>query len=207
MSLSARIRLPVALAAVASCLVAALVAGLATEGYSQLRHPLAWLGARQMGAAGTLFGLFGFVLPGLAGAWLALELRQRLPDGSGWAARIGTQLALLAALGFAAQGLLPLDLEAVDEGASRLHATAWLLWSLAFPLGAWLLAGGLWRGRGWRGFAVASALAGMVVVACGFLGSGWIGAALEQRLAFAAWLGWGVLAAVAPAWPFSRGAA
>ena len=71
--------------------------GMATEGYSQLRHPLGWLGARQLGVPGTLFGLFAFVLPGLGGAWLALELRGRLPAAAGWAARIGTQLALLAA--------------------------------------------------------------------------------------------------------------
>ena len=204
MSLSARLRLPVALAAIASVVIAALLAGMATEGYSHLRHPLGWLGARQLGVPGTLFGLFAFVLPGLGGAWLALELRGRLPAAAGWAARIGTQLALLAALGFAAQGVLPLDLEAVDEGASRLHATAWVLWALAFPLGALLLAGGLWRMGGWRRFAALTALAGMLVVAGGFLGSGWIGAAGAQRVAFAAWLGWGVLAALAP---LNRGAA
>ncbi|WP_372012378.1 DUF998 domain-containing protein [Pseudoxanthomonas sp. 10H] len=204
MNLSARLRLPLALVAVASIVIATLVAGLATEGYSQLRHPLAWLGAEQMGARGTLFGLFGFVLPGLIGAWIALELRPRLPADAGWAARIGAQLALLAALGFAAQGVLPLDLEAVDQGASRYHATAWLLWALAFPLGGGLLAAGLWQRTGWRGFAAFTALAALVVVACGFLGSSWIGAASAQRVAFAAWLGWGMLAAAAP---LSRGAA
>ena len=196
MDLSARLRLPVALSAIGSCVVAALVAGAATDGYSHLRHPLAWLGAEQLGTAGILFGLFAFVLPGLAGAWIALELRRHLPAGSGWAPRVGAQLALLAALGFAAQGVLPLDLEAIDEGASRFHATAWLLWALAFPLAAFLLGGSLWRVAGWRGFAALTALAGVVVVACGFLGSGWVGAALAQRAAFAVWLLWGVLAAV-----------
>ena len=204
MSLSKRLRLPLALAAIASCVIAACVAGMATQGYSQLTHPLAWLGAKQLGAAGTLFGLFAFVLPGLVAAWLALELRQRLPASAGWPAGIGAQLVLLAALGFAAQGVLPLDLEAVDEGASRLHATAWLLWALAFPVGALLLAGGLWRTGGWRRFAVLTALAGVLVVAGGFLGSGWIGAAGAQRVAFAVWLAWGALVALAP---LNRGAA
>lgn len=198
MSMATRLRLPVALAAIASCAIAALVAGRGTEGFSHLQHPLALLGARQM-EAGTLFGLFAFVLPGLAVAWIALELRARLPAGSGWPQRIGAQLALLAALAFAAQGVLPLDLDAMDTGASRLHAAAWLLWALAFPLGALALAAGLWRAHGWRRFALLTALAGVLVVACGFLGSGWVGAALAQRLAFAAWLGWGVLAALAPA--------
>ena len=49
-----------------------------------------------------------------------------------------------------------------------------------------------------------TALAGVLVVAGGFLGSGWIGAAGAQRVAFAVWLAWGVLAALAP---LNRGAA
>ena len=202
-----RLRLPLALAALASAVVAALVAGLATEGFSHLRHPLAVLGAQQLEWRGSLFGLFGFVVPGLVGAWLALDLRRRLPQGSGWPARIGAQLLLLAALAFAAQSVLPLDLESLDGGIGRYHATAWLLWALAFPLGGLLLAGGLWHAPGWRGFALASLVAAIVVVACGFLGSSWIGAALAQRIAFFAWLAWGVLAATAPVPPLSRGAA
>ncbi|AKC85938.1 DUF998 domain-containing protein [Pseudoxanthomonas suwonensis] len=198
MNLAARFLTPAALAAVASFVLAAVLAGLATDGYSHLRHPLALLGARQLETAGTLFGLFAFVLPGLAGAWIALALRQRLPADSGWLLRVGAQLALLGALAFAAQGLLPLDMEALDAGASRWHATAWLVWALAFPLGALLLAAGLWRAAGWRRFAVLTALAGALVVAGGFLGADWVGAALAQRIAFAAWLGWGVLAAAAP---------
>lgn len=198
-----RFLVPAALAAIASCVLAAVAAGLATEGYSHLRHPLALLGARQMEAKGVLFGLFAFVLPGLAGAWVALVLRTRLPAGSGWPGRIGAQLALLAALAFAAQGVLPLDLESMDTGGSRWHGVAWALWALAFPLGAMFVAAGLWRSAGWRGFAAVTALAGVLVVACGFLGSGWVGAALAQRAAFAVWLLWGALAAMR----LSRGAA
>ncbi len=202
-----RLRLPLALAALASAVVAALVAGLATEGFSHLRHPLAILGAQQLEWRGSLFGLFAFVLPGLVGAWLALDLRRRLPQGSGWPARIGAQLLLLAALGFAAQGVLPLDLESLDGGIGRYHATAWLLWALAFPVGGLLVTGGLWHAPGWRRFAIATIAAAGLVVVCGFLGSGWVGAALAQRIAFGLWLAWGTVAATAPALPFNRGAA
>lgn len=202
-----RLRLPLALAALASAVVAALVAGLATEGFSHLRHPLAILGAQQLEWRGSLFGLFAFVLPGLVGAWLALDLRRRLPQGSGWPARIGAQLLLLAALGFAAQGVLPLDLESLDGGIGRYHATAWLLWALAFPVGGLLTSGGLWHAPGWRRFAIATIAAAGLVVVCGFLGSGWVGAALAQRIAFGLWLAWGAVAATAPALPFNRGAA
>jgi len=200
------LRLWAALLAALALPVAAAVAGGAIEGYSQLRHPLALLGARQLGVSGTVFGLFGFLLPGLAGAWLGVLLRGLLPAAAGWSARIGAQLVLLAALAFAAQALFPLDLEGLDAGSSRLHAGAWLLWALAFPCGALLLATGLRGQAGWQRLVVGSVLAAALVVAGGFLGSGWLGAALSQRLAFAAWLGWGVLVALQPA-PFSRAAA
>jgi hypothetical protein len=102
--------------------------------------------------------------------------------------------------------VVPLDLEALDAGSSRLHAIAWLVWALAFPCGALLLAAGLWAQPGWRGFARWTLLAGALVLAGGFLGSGWLGAALSQRLAFAAWLGWGLAVALLPP-RLSRGAA
>ncbi|KAF1691134.1 DUF998 domain-containing protein [Pseudoxanthomonas koreensis] len=202
-----RWRVPAALLAVASCVLAAVVAGHAGEGYSHLHHPLALLGARQLQGGVPLFGLFAFVLPGVAGAWIALGVRDRVPGGSGWSARIGAQLLVLAALAFAAQGLLALDLENLDGGGSRYHAAAWLLWALAFPAGAALLAMELWRTPGWRRFAAVTAAVAVLVVAGGFLGSGWVGAALAQRIAFAAWLGWGVFAAAATPGGVSRGAA
>ena len=43
-----RWRMPAALPAIASCVLAAVVAGSAVEGYSHLHHPLALLGARQV---------------------------------------------------------------------------------------------------------------------------------------------------------------
>lgn len=172
-----------------SFLLAAALAAQAIDGYSHLRHPLALLGALQAPHA-RAFGAFAFVVPGLVGAWIALDLRAHLPAQASLPTRIGAQLVLLAALAFAAQGLLPLDLDEIDSGRSRYHATAWLLWALAFPLGAVLLAAGTRALAGWRRFAVASVAAAVLLVVCGFLASGWIGAAIAQRLACAAWLGW-----------------
>ena len=192
----------IVLVAIAGMVIAAAGSGTAVEGYSHWRHPLAWLGAVQLGTAGTLFGVFGFLLPGLAAAWIAWGLRAALPAGSGWIAGIGAQLALLAALAFAAQGLLPLDLENADGGAGRGHAAAWLGWALAFPLGALALAAGLRGSNGGRRLAGWSLLAGALVLAGCFLAGGWIGAALAQRLAIAAWLGWNLAAPRA----LSRGA-
>jgi len=184
--------------AVASLVIASLLAGMAVQGYSHLLHPLAWLGARQWGPGGTLFGVFGFVVPGLATAWVALGLRSQLPPPAGWSARIGAQLALLAALAFAAQGLLPLDLENQDAGASRWHALAWLSWALAFPLAGLGLAAGLPRDAGMRSLALVSGLAAILVLLGSFLGGGWIGPALSQRLAITAWLAWCGYVALAP---------
>ncbi|UWX03692.1 hypothetical protein H1235_12925 [Pseudoxanthomonas sp. NC8] len=152
--------------------------------------------ARVHGA--KVFGLFAFVLPGLAGAWIALGLRDRLPPDAGWTAGIGAQLLVLAALAFAAQGLLPLDLENLDGGSSRYHAAAaWLLWALAFPAGSLLLAMELWRAPGWRRFAPVAGAAGLLVVAGGFYGQrlGRRGAGTTRRIRRVAHA-WGVCAAV-----------
>lgn len=193
-----------AIGTAAGCVIAAVVSGVRLEGYSHLAHPLALPGARQLGAAGLLFGLFAFVLPGLVQAWQAWRLRDALPAAGGRIAGIGLQLLLLAALAFAAQGLLPLDLESLDSGASRWHALAWLVWALAFPLGALLAAAGSWRRPGRRP-AAGMLLAAGVLVACGaFLGNGAV-APLLQRVAVLAWLLWGAYAALRT--PLSRGAA
>ena len=202
-----RYRFAAALAAIASFGAAAAIAGGATDGYSHLQLPLGLLGAKQLGAVGVVFGLFAFFLPGLVGAWIALQLRQVLPQHSAWSLRIGSQLALLAALAFAAQALFPLDLEGLDVGSSRWHALAWLLWVVAFPCAGVLLGAGMWSQPGARTFALASLLAGSVVLLGGFLGSGWLGAALSQRVAFAAWLLWGAVASLPHGQSVSRGAA
>ncbi len=181
-----------------------MVAGLRIDGYSHLVHPLGVLGARQLGAAGLAFGLLACVVPGLVHAWQALRLRGALPRATGWAARIGMQLLLVAALAFAAQGLLRLDLESLDSGPGRWHASAWLGWALAFPVGALLVGFGAWRQPGWRLACVGLLVAG-AVVACGAFLDGGAAAPLLQRAAVLAWLLWGMWAGLHA--PLSRGAA
>src|SRR3546814_1754845 len=75
--------------------------------------------------------VLGFLLPGVLAALVAWRLRASLDDGAPWAARIGAWLALLSALAFAAQGLLPLDPRDLESDASRMHATMWTLWWVA----------------------------------------------------------------------------
>src|SRR3546814_9922281 len=63
------------------------------------------------------FNALGFVLPGVLAALVAWRLRASLDAGAPWAARIGAWLALLSALAFAAQGLLPLDPRDLEAGS------------------------------------------------------------------------------------------
>ncbi len=178
------------LAALAAFILALLLAKTGLPEYSHRIHPLALRGASGLPGA-AWFNLGAFVLPGLLLAWSGRDLRNRL-DGAGWLARIGCALVQLSALAFAAQGLLPLDLETLDAGSSRLHALAWTLWWIAFVPGALLLA---LRARRGAGFAVLSLLAAAGVPALALLApiAGWAG--LVQRLAFALWLVWWLLAA------------
>src|SRR3546814_17431834 len=136
-------QLPLSAAIVAVVLFAAAVAGFgaALDGYSQAIHPVGLLGARGMPHA-LAFNVLGFVLPGVLAALVAWRLRASLDDGAPWAARIGAWLALLSALAFAAQGLLPLDPRDLEADASRMHATMWTLWWVALLPAAVLLAFG-----------------------------------------------------------------
>ena len=168
-------------AALAVCAAAAF--GLALPGYSPLAHPLALPGAQGMPRA-LAFNLLVFVAPGALLAAVAWRLRARLPAGTGIAARLGSAMLLLAALAYAAQGLLPLDPEEPDAGASRLHATAWTLWWIAFLAGAALLAACV------RALRPATALAWLLVFAPGVLAPALLGTGISQRLAFAAWFVW-----------------
>ncbi|MDH5832047.1 DUF998 domain-containing protein [Luteimonas sp. M1R5S18] len=170
-------------AAALLALCAAVGLGAALPGYSQLAHPLALPGAQGVPRA-LAFNLMVFVLPGALLATVAWRLRGRLPGDSGLTARLGSTLLLLAALAYATQGLLPLDPDAPDAGASRLHATAWTLWWIAFLAGTALLAAG---GRALR---PAAAAAWVMVFGLGVLAPGLLGAGISQRLAFAAWFGW-----------------
>ncbi|WP_373401831.1 hypothetical protein, partial [Klebsiella pneumoniae] len=85
------------------------------------------------------FNLLGFVLPGVLAAVVAERLRRSLPATAGWAPRVGSQMLLLAGLGFAAMGLLPLDVDDLHGPASQLHASAWMIWVLGFVAGTLLL--------------------------------------------------------------------
>ncbi len=168
--------------------------GLALSGYSQIWHPVARLGADgEPHALG--FNLLGFVLTGVLAALVALDLRHRLPADAGWVARVGAQLLLLSAIGFVGLGVLPLDPDDLHNDASSLHATAWLLWWVAFVPGAALFALGM-RGRsGWRPAVIASATAAVIVLFSALVAVALMPAGIAQRLGYAAWLLWLCVAA------------
>lgn len=175
--------------------LAVLGFGAGLDGYAQVRHPVALLGAHGVPHA-LAFNLLGFLLPGLLAVVVAEGLRRRLPATAGWAPRVGSQMLLLAGLAFAAMGLLPLDVDDLHGSASQLHASAWMIWVLGFVAGTLLL--GISRLRQAQGRAL-----GLAAVACGVLAAlaafalqGVLSAPLAQRLAFACWAIW--LAAALP---------
>ncbi|MGY0560717.1 DUF998 domain-containing protein [Luteimonas sp. A277] len=173
--------------AVLCCVAAAVVAGSALEGYSHGLYPLGLLGAD--GVPGAMaFNVVGFAVPGLLAAVVAHGLYLRLPASAGWLARIGARMLLLSALAFAAQGLLPLDPQDLDAPASGLHASAWLVWWIAFAAGAPLLAVGMPSVRAITGAAVGTVLAMM------FIPATVLEPPIAQRIALAAWLLWLALA-------------
>lgn len=159
------------------------VLGALLAGYSHLLHPVALPGADGVPRA-LVFNLLVFVLPGLLLAGSAWRLRDRLPARTGMAARIGTTMLLLSALAYAVQGMLPLDLEQPDAGASRWHAVAWTLWWIAFLAAAALLAASV------RALRVAAVGAWLLVLGAGVLLPQLLGTGISQRLAFAAWFAW-----------------
>lgn len=170
--------------------------GAAIEGYSQRLHPVALLGAAGIPHA-VAFNALAFLLPGSLAAWQAWSLRSALPPHARASARIGLQMVLLSALAFALQGLLPLDPRDLDGTVSRLHAAAWMLWWIAFAPGALLLASAAQRARPRRVVAfLVHLLAAVSVVCLALPAERWLGAGIAQRLAFAAWFGWLVLAPV-----------
>lgn len=175
--------LPWLAAALSVAAVASKAAGW--DGYSHLQHPVALLGAESVPGAGW-FNALAFVVPGLLLAGAGIAWRARL-DAAGWPARIGATLVVLSALAFAAQGVLPLDPEQLDSGDGRYHAAAWTLWWVSFVPGAALLASGA-RPR-WLHVAAAIAVPVLALLAPALAGP-----ALAQRLAFAAWFGWWLLA-------------
>ena len=168
-----------------------LLAAVGLPEYSHRIHPLALRGASGLPGA-MLFNAGAFLLPGIALVLAAQVLRPALA-GHGWTARIGLTLAQLSALAFALQGALPLDASGQDERAMRLHALMWMLWWIAFMPAMLLLALGARRGAG---FAVACLAAGLLVPLLAVLAPVDARVGLAQRLAFALWLGWWLLAAL-----------
>ena len=176
---------------VGAVLFAASVAGFgaALDGYLQAQYPVALLGAKDFPHA-FAFNLLAFVVPGLLAGVVAMTLRHRFPAEAGWAARIGAQLVFLSALAFIAMGLLPLDSNDLENDASRLHGTAWMLWTVAFVPGAALLAVGLWRDRQCSGLARFSLAAALGVLIAAFVQIDAIPAGVAQRIAFGIWFAW-----------------
>ena len=172
-----------------ACFALALAGfGVALEGYDQLLHPVALLGAAGVPRA-MPFNLLAFIVPGLLAAFVAVRRRGGLPGATALAARLGWTLALLAALAFVAQGLLPLDASEPDAGPGRLHGVAWGLWGIAFATAALALSAAALRGhRPW--LAMGHLAAGTLVFALAWLAVDALPVALAQRAAFACWFTW-----------------
>lgn len=151
-------------------------------GYSHLRHPVALPGASGLPGA-PLFDAMVFVLPGASILLVAWWLRSAIAD-AGWWPRIGAALLSLSALAFVAQGLLPLDPEDLDGGGSRLHASAWTAWLIAFAVGAPLFS---WTLRGARTASLALA---WLVPLFALFGNAFLPEGIAQRFAFAVWFAW-----------------
>lgn len=162
---------------------ALLALGAQLPGYSPWLHPVAWPGAQGLPGA-RVFNAMVFVLPGAVMALWAWRLRPSVPAGTGVVARLGASLLLLSALAFAAQGLLPLDPQDLDAGASRRHAAAWTLWWIALLAGASLLASRL------RALRLAAVGVWLAVLVAGVLLPQLLGSGLSQRLACVAWFAW-----------------
>lgn len=175
---------------------AALAMGAQLPGYNHLVHPLGLPGARGMPGAG-LFNAMVYVLPGAMMALVCWWLRPPA-SAAGGATRVGAALLLWSALAFAAQGLLPLRLDALEAGASRLHMAAWTAWWIAGVSGAALLAATA------PGLRLAMAVGAVVMLANAPLAGLLLPGPVAQRLACVAWF---VAVAVAASRGLSRGAA
>ncbi|MGY4516604.1 DUF998 domain-containing protein [Lysobacter sp. HA18] len=195
------VSLPLAAAIAAAVLFAVSVAGFGVmhDGFSQLRHPVAALGGSGVDHA-LAFNVFAFVVPGLLAAFATQALRARMAD-TRFIARLGVQALTLAAMAFAALGLLPLDSTDLLATASRLHAATWTVWWVAFVAGALMLAVGM---RGTRQARRSWMVAGCALVTLAFalVLPGLLPVGLSQRVAFGAWFAATVLCA-----PPNRGAA
>ena len=167
--------------------------GAALPGYSHAQYPVALLGATGFPHA-LAFNLCAFVLPGLLAGVVAMALRATLPADAGWTLRVGAQLVLVSALAFIALGALPLDPADLENQASQLHGTAWMLWSVAFVPGALLLGAALRAYPAWSRLSWLSLVAAGGVLLAGFVLTGLMPAGIAQRIAFAIWMAWLALA-------------
>ncbi len=179
--------------AAACCLAAALGVPAALPVYSHAQHPLGLLGAPGVPGA-MLFNLAGFVVPGVLAAWVFVRLRGRLPESAGRVAGIGCWMLAISALAFAAQGLWRLDPADLDGPISQRHATAWLLWWLAFAAGAFLLGFGLRHEGAWRRVTAAFVVAGVLAIVLNALPSAVLAGPIAQRVLLLVWLACVVIA-------------
>lgn len=195
-------RIDRSIGAVAAALFVAAVVGFGAvlPGYHALRHPVALLGATGVPHA-QAFNWLGLVLPGVLAAAVALRLLilmdRPAPAAAGngvgiagKAVRVGLQMLMLAGLGFAAMGLLPLDATDIDSPASQFHASAWMVWVLAFVPGALMAGAGALRLPGARALAWLHLGCGAAMLLAAFVLQAWLPAPLAQRLAFACWVAW-----------------
>jgi len=188
-------RIDRAIGVLAALLFVAAVAGfgLVLPGYDAMRHPVALLGAIGVPHA-QAFSVLGFVLPGVLASAVAVRLLLRVPRTAPWSMRVGVQLLMLAGVGFAAMGVLPLDANDIQSPASQYHASAWMVWVLAFVPGTLMYGLGALRLPGWRAQALLHLGCGAAMLLAAFVLQQWLPAPLAQRLAFACWAVWLVAA-------------
>ena len=173
--------------------------GAQLQGYDQMLHPVSLLGARGI-PGGTAFSLLGFVVPGVLAAIVMLDLIMRMPASAPRPLRVGGQMLLLGAIAFAAMGLFPLDVDDIENRASQFHASAWLLWLLAFTAAAIALRFAAGKAAGWRTLSTLTIVCALWMVCSAFLFEIAMPVAMAQRLAFLGWLLWLLAAArLAPA--------
>lgn len=188
-----------AIAAFACFLGALLGFGAALPGYSHDRHPLALLGARGV-PHWVWFDAIGFVAAGMLAWWAHVRAGWRWQTSGtpmGRVAAIGWTMCTIAALAYAAQGVLPVDPgKGFGYGVGKLHTAAYMVWWIAFAAGTVLLAIG-----GGENFPLRRArigtLGALIAILALVLFVAIPGApALGQKIAFALWFLW--LACVVP---------
>jgi hypothetical protein len=189
-----------AIAALACHGLALLGFGALLPGYSQATHPIALLGARGL-PNWVAFNALCFVIPGMLAWWAHVRAGWRwqtrtLPLGP--VAAVGWTLCTMAALAFAAQGVLPVDpAKGFGYGVGRLHTAAYMVWWIAFAAGTVLLAIGGGENYPLRRTRIGT-LAALAVILALVLFVAIPGApALGQKIAFVVWFAW--LACVTPA--------